>query len=52
MIGKGWVLYSAFGHQAQANSEPEYRMLLTNSITWAAHQQGSECGAPSPAKGL
>jgi type 1 glutamine amidotransferase len=51
-IGKGRVLYSAFGHQAQAYSEPEYRMLLTNAVTWAAHQQGGECGAPLPAKGL
>jgi hypothetical protein len=51
-IGKGRVLYSAFGHQAQAYSEPEYRTLLTNAVIWAAHQQGGECGAPSTAQGL
>jgi type 1 glutamine amidotransferase len=50
-MGKGRVLYSAFGHRAEAYAEPEYRRLLTNAATWAMHQQGSECGSPpaSPA---
>ena len=43
--GKGRVLYSAFGHRAEAYAEPEYRTLLTNAVIWAVHQQGSECGA-------
>ncbi|HEX7856838.1 MAG TPA: ThuA domain-containing protein [Sphingobium sp.] len=43
-MGKGRVLYSAFGHRAEAYAEPEYRTLLTNAATWAMHQQGSECG--------
>jgi type 1 glutamine amidotransferase len=43
--GKGRVLYSAFGHRAEAYAEPEYKALLTSAVTWAAHQQGRECGA-------
>lgn len=44
-VGKGRALYSAFGHRAEAYAEPEYKALLANAVTWAAHQQGSECGA-------
>ena len=48
--GKGRVLYSAFGHRAEAYAEPENKLLLTNAIGWALKQQGSECGAaPAPA---
>ena len=48
-IGKGRILYTAFGHRAEAFAEPEFRTLLTNGITWAANQQGGECGAAPPA---
>ncbi len=44
-IGKGRVLYSAFGHRAEAFSEPENRLLLTNALGWATRQQGSDCDA-------
>ena len=53
-IGKGRVLYSAFGHRAEAYAEPENVALLTNAVSWALRQQGSECdapAAPAPAKG-
>jgi uncharacterized protein len=53
--GKGRVLYSAFGHRAEAFAEPEHRTLLANAVGWAADQQGSECGtspaAPQAEKG-
>jgi type 1 glutamine amidotransferase len=47
--GKGRVLYSAFGHRAEAYAEPEYKRLLTSAVAWAARQQGNECGAAAPA---
>ena len=43
--GKGRVLYSAFGHRAEAYAEPQYVTLLTNAAAWALKQQGSECAA-------
>lgn len=43
--GKGRVLYSAFGHRAEAYAEPEHRRLLINAAGWAMKQQGSECDA-------
>ena len=52
-IGKGRVLYSAFGHRAEAYAEPENVTLLTNAVSWALRQQGSECDAApavAPAK--
>lgn len=49
-IGKGRVLYSAFGHRAEAFDEPENKVLLTNSVSWAMKLQGDECGTtPAPA---
>lgn len=42
-VQKGRALYSAFGHRAEAYSEPEYRALLTNATGWAARQVGSQC---------
>lgn len=47
---RGRVLYSAFGHRAEAYAEPEYRRLLSNALGWAARQQGSECDAPAAAR--
>jgi hypothetical protein len=52
--GKSRVLYSAFGHRAEAYAEPENKLLLTNAVGWALKQQGSDCGAapasaPTPA---
>lgn len=49
---RGRVLYTAFGHRAEAFAEPETVTLLTNALGWAARQQGSECdahGAAAPA---
>ncbi|MFM6930809.1 MAG: ThuA domain-containing protein [Novosphingobium sp.] len=47
-IGKGRVLYSAFGHRAESWAEPENRQLMANSVGWALKLNGNECGtAPS-----
>lgn len=46
-VGKGRVVYSAFGHRAEAYAEPEYRTLLGNAVNWAARRQGNECSAPA-----
>lgn len=43
--GKGRVLYSAFGHQAEAYAEPENRTLLTNAVTWALDRNAPQCGS-------
>ena len=49
--GKGRVLYTAFGHRAEAFAEPETRTLLTNALTWSLHSDGTDCGAaPAAAK--
>jgi uncharacterized protein len=51
-VGKGRVLYTIFGHRAEAFAEPETRILLTNALGWAARQQGGECGSgPAAATG-
>ncbi len=47
-IGKGRVLYSAFGHSASSFAEPEHKALLTNAVSWALRQQGSECDKQEP----
>lgn len=44
--GKGRVLYSAFGHRAEAYSEPEHRRLLANATAWALRRTGTQCDAP------
>lgn len=49
-VGRGRVLYTAFGHKAQAYAEPEFRTLLTNATVWALRLKGSECG-DAPARG-
>ena len=41
--GKGRVLYSAIGHQAEAYAEPLYQGLLEGAIGWAARLQGTGC---------
>ncbi len=40
-IGKGRVFYTAFGHRAEAFSEPESKLLLANALTWAIRQDKS-----------
>ncbi|MFM5932062.1 MAG: ThuA domain-containing protein [Novosphingobium sp.] len=42
-IGKGRIVYSAFGHQASSWTEPENRRLLANSVGWAADRNGAPC---------
>lgn len=49
--GKGRVLYSAFGHRAEAYAEPEYKALLENATAWALRKTGTQCGAPSSRTG-
>lgn len=44
-IGKGRVVYSAFGHRAESWAEPENRKLLANSVGWILKLNGEECGA-------
>jgi uncharacterized protein len=46
---RGRVLYSAFGHRAEAFAEPEHQRLLANGLAWAMRLNGSECDAPSAA---
>lgn len=47
-IGKGRVLYSAMGHQAEAFAEPEHRKLLQGALNWVLRKEGEGCD-PSPA---
>lgn len=42
---RGRALYSAFGHQPEAYSKPEYRKLLVNAAGWAMRQSGEQCDA-------
>ena len=46
-LGRGRVLYSAFGHRAEAYAEPENRQLLNQAATWA--MQGGACEPAAPA---
>ncbi len=48
-IGTGRVMYTIFGHRAEAFAEPETRALLTNALGWAARQDGSKDCDPAPA---
>ena len=49
-IGKGRVLYTIFGHRAEAFAEPETKLLLTNALGWALRQDaGSDCNSITPA---
>lgn len=45
--GKGRALYTAFGHQAAAYSELQFRTLLDNATKWALRLEGTECSAPA-----
>lgn len=46
--GKGRVLYSAFGHRAEAYAEPQHKALLTNAAVWAMDPNAPSCnGAPA-----
>jgi len=47
-LGKGRVLYTIFGHRAEAFAEPETRALLANSVAWAVRQTGDQCGTTPP----
>ena len=42
-MGRGRVLYSALGHQAEAFAEPEYKRLLANALGWTVRRTGNEC---------
>ena len=42
---RGRVLYTIFGHRAEAFAEPETRTLLTNAVAWALDRKGTECAA-------
>ena len=44
-IGKGRVLYTIFGHRAEAFAEPETRTLLTNALAWSLDRNAKECAA-------
>ena len=46
-LGKGRVLYSALGHQAEAFADPQHRRLLGNAVAWAARRRGNDCDASS-----
>lgn len=46
-IGKGRVLYSAFGHAAAAFESTQQKQLLLNATRWALRLDGNECDAPS-----
>lgn len=49
-IGKGRVIYSIMGHQAEAFAEPEYRELLQGALNWVMRKEGEGCDpAPTPA---
>jgi uncharacterized protein len=48
--GKGRVLYSAMGHQAEAYAEPDHRKLLLGATDWALRGDGGDdCNAARPA---
>ncbi len=47
-LGKGRILYTIFGHRAEAFAEPETRTLLTNALGWAVRQSGSQCDTSAP----
>jgi uncharacterized protein len=46
-VGKGRVLYSALGHQAEAYAEPNYRAVLEGAVNWSLRKAGEGC---DPAK--
>lgn len=48
-VGKGRIFYTAFGHRAEAFSEPETRKMLEGALAWALRQEGEGCDAPATA---
>jgi type 1 glutamine amidotransferase len=42
-IGKGRVLYTIFGHRAEAFAEPETKALLGNGLAWAIDRNAKDC---------
>lgn len=40
---QGHVLYTIFGHRAEAFAEPEVRNMLEGAIAWAVRQRGKGC---------
>jgi type 1 glutamine amidotransferase len=42
-MGKGRVLYTIFGHRAEAFAEPETKTLLTNATGWALDKAAKDC---------
>lgn len=38
-LAKGRVLYSALGHTGASYSEPNFRKLVTNAVTWAMRRE-------------
>lgn len=42
-VGRGRVLYSAFGHHAATFADPRQRQLLLNASRWALRLDGTEC---------
>lgn len=47
-MGKGRVMYTAFGHRAEAFAEPETKTLLANAVAWSLDKNAKDC-APAPA---
>jgi uncharacterized protein len=45
-IGKGRILYTIFGHRAEAFAEPEVRNLLVNALSWVTRKEGVGCEGP------
>ena len=46
-VGRGRVLYSALGHQAEAYELPEYESVLDGALRWAAGLAGEGCNEAS-----
>ena len=42
-VGRGRVLYSALGHQAEAYAEPRHLQMIEGAIAWAAGLDGPGC---------
>jgi type 1 glutamine amidotransferase len=43
-LARGRVLYSALGHTAESFSEPPFRTLVTNAVTWAMRREPCDPG--------
>jgi type 1 glutamine amidotransferase len=42
-MGKGRVIYTAFGHRAEAFAEPETKTLLANAVAWSIDRNAKDC---------